>query len=357
MSLAPVITLQPPTGIKLTPIDITENPKEWGAKLENPKTQEIMTKVIEPILGETAARLPREKHPEIIKTYCLWAGGKIGDQTTSPIDRLHSSKLFIPTMVKKMQLNAQVRKEAFIALSDQNIPSKDETSKGSKFIDVIKDVRDYLPKNIRRSVVRDVGGGNGSMLDEINKDYLHLETEPAIYEVAQYKDPKCKIISYNTDYSIPEADSSIDLATMNMVLHHIETPHFTLQELHRVLKDGAIFIMRETDTEGDEGIDGFQHLMDHHWYNSNSHADTVTGVPLKKQFRNTRQIQALFEKNCFQPLIVTQHSGDKDNVFYPKFYVFKCVKSSELVKESSSSSSSSFSSSTSSSLSSFSSIV
>jgi hypothetical protein len=67
-------------------------------------------------------------------------------------------------------------------------------------------------------------------------------------------------------------------------------------------------------------------VMDHVWYKSNSHASTVSGVPLEMQFRSKEEIVELFKKNGFEPVHIGTHDNDKDNIFYPKFFAFKCAK-------------------------------
>jgi ubiquinone/menaquinone biosynthesis C-methylase UbiE len=315
------------------PHDITQNSENWSNALIHPKTQETMTQMIKFVLGEAAASLPEDAHPRIMKVYCHWACGRIGDKyicDKSPVARLKKSSHYVTTMICKEHLHGHPhfnREE--IILSQNNIPAEDTTPKANKFIDVIRTnphiQEQFLQKNVKDFAFRDVGGGDGSMALAIQES-LHLNNKPKIYEVATYKGQKCEVVQYAGDGSIPEKNNSIDLATMNMVLHHVEDPDKTLSELHRVMKDGAIFIMRETDTEGDDGIDSFQHVMDHHWYHANPHSSTVEGVPLKMQFRNTVQIKELFEKNGFKLLDVKTHKKDIGSAFNAKFYIFKSEK-------------------------------
>lgn len=200
----------------------------------------------------------------------------------------------------------------------ENISHK-ATPKPVKFLEVIEQLK---LKPQPTAVYRDVGGGTGEMAQKI-KDGLGLKKAPKIYEVADYGQPSCEIVRYCADGTIPEPANSVDFATMNMVLHHVQDPEKLLTELHRVMTDGAIFIMRETDTEGDFGIECFQHIMDHHWYKAHTHSEQVDGVPLAMHFYSKSEIVKLFEANGFICKNTVIHKGDKGSVFHPVFFVFE----------------------------------
>lgn len=94
----------------------------------------------------------------------------------------------------------------------------------------------------------DVGCSEASITESI-AEALHLR-EREIYgcDIFIEETPEGKVIfSRSTPTSLPYGDEEFDLVTTFQALHHFTDPEVMLSEIHRVLKPGGVYIIREHD--------------------------------------------------------------------------------------------------------------
>lgn len=318
--------------------NITLHEPSWTVVTTDETVRRYAWQLIKKVLGDEISKMPLDSQRKILNLYFLYLKGEaqVCGNLPTPIQRIINHGEFIENVKRRMEFHHALfteRAQRFPNLppaklldQDRCVLARDDSvvddcTKSDKFVDVIRGMPVKLEPN---SVYRDVGGGAGDMARHIANTFGIKD--PKIYEVAQYAENQCEIIRYREDNSIPEADNSVDFATMNMVLHHVQDPDRLFDELHRVLKPSAIFLMRETDTMGRIGIEAFQQFMDYHWYKCNEHSSKVQGVPLRMHFRDGREVHELAERHGFELLEIKDHPKDQGNVFHSRFFCFRCVK-------------------------------
>ena len=132
------------------------------------------------------------------------------------------------------------------------IPSSPTYSKGrtdSRIIQLKRWLNPLKNKNLR---YLDVGCSEASITEGIAKA-LNLKTGD-IYgcDIFITEEPGGKVIfSRSTPTTLPYEDNQFDLVTTFQALHHFTHPEIMLSEIHRVLKPGGVYIIREHDVRDD----------------------------------------------------------------------------------------------------------
>ena len=92
--------------------------------------------------------------------------------------------------------------------------------------------------------ILDVGCGTGKMLRTVQGDYekYGLDISERLIEQAKQQDPNSRYEVGNSN-NLPYDSGSFDLVMCHSMLHHLEDPSKTIEEIIRVAKpEGAIFI-------------------------------------------------------------------------------------------------------------------
>lgn len=114
-----------------------------------------------------------------------------------------------------------------------NISIKDQYYLHYKFLQV--DIRAYIEKYYTNGIVLDVGAGN--------QPYRELFCNCEKY-IAMDVDGTNKNLDIISDYkTMPIEDKSIDFVLCTQVLEHTNEPAKLFFEVHRVLKDGGLFLL------------------------------------------------------------------------------------------------------------------
>ncbi len=200
------------------------------------------------------------------------------------------------------------RNEAF-----QAAYHRDDTN---RITDRLAQLRSLGPKTVNS--VLDVGAGDGRVVAGLAASYGIPKEKAFGTEVATYENgAPISWLTYGPKGEIPLPDSSIDLATILMVLHHTEDPAAVIRETARVLKPGATLIVRETDAKNPEEV-LFNRCMDTMFYKVFSNG---SNVPLPYNYRSAGNWAKLFQKEGFE--IVERTPTDTANPFSPTFFVMK----------------------------------
>ena len=168
----------------------------------------------------------------------------------------------------------------------------------------------------RPKAVLDIGAGDGRIAEGLQKLWRLPFGDVHALEVAQYsKTDAVHWVSYREDGSVPLPDSSVDVVTCLMALHHMERPETVLREARRVMKSDATLIIRETDAaQPDQAL--FSAVMDQMFYSVFSpHSD----VPTPTQYRSAADWKVLFEREGFSVSVMP--SGESKNPFRPVYFL------------------------------------
>jgi len=106
----------------------------------------------------------------------------------------------------------------------------------------------FIPKNSNINSLLDYGCANGIITEQLGK-ILKIEK---VYgaDVKDYNIQNLHFILLKKNNLMPEIeDSSIDLITCSMVLHHVENVDSTLKEFKRILSKNGLIIIREHNCE------------------------------------------------------------------------------------------------------------
>ena len=86
--------------------------------------------------------------------------------------------------------------------------------------------------------------------------------------MAKYNRNNINYDTYKKNEKFPYKNSSFNLITFFLVLHHIKNLKHVLKETHRVLKKGSYLLIKEQDAfcDFDKIIFDIQHLFEYHRY-------------------------------------------------------------------------------------------
>lgn len=107
--------------------------------------------------------------------------------------------------------------------------------------------------------------------------------------------PKCQFISYDGN-TLPYQDGTFDIVTVFQVLHHVRNLQQILDELHRVMMDGGILIIREHHCHNDK----MRHLIQiEHQLHNKVFTKTISDGDEFSQYRPMKELRKLIKKTGF----------------------------------------------------------
>ncbi len=118
------------------------------------------------------------------------------------------------------------------------------------------------PKAVTR--VLDLGGGTGRFAPSIQKTYHCpvIVMDPSKAMLKQGRSIKAEDIYWaaGTAEYIPLPTGSVGLVWMCQVYHHLGKPTEAFREIHRILRSGGYFVVRNGTRESDAGLDWIQYF-------------------------------------------------------------------------------------------------
>lgn len=106
----------------------------------------------------------------------------------------------------------------------------------------------------------DLGCGTGGLLFTLKEKaevVIGVDNSPKMLELAR---KRLKSTEQNVEFRLgemehlPLRDAEVDLAVVNMVLHHMASPAIGIGEVHRVLKPSGMFILADFDKHRNESL-------------------------------------------------------------------------------------------------------
>lgn len=181
------------------------------------------------------------------------------------------TKQFISMLQQSADADIELRKDRL--RSEQVLAERQDKSK--RFFNQIAGDWDRLKKDILGDInltkilsdkvnpgrsVADLGCGTGELLfalKEKAETVIGVDSSPKMLELAK---KRFKNVEQNVDFRLgemehlPLRDAEVDLAIVNMVLHHMSSPSIGIKEVHRVLKPSGMFILADFDKHRDESL-------------------------------------------------------------------------------------------------------
>jgi ubiquinone/menaquinone biosynthesis C-methylase UbiE len=230
-----------------------------------------------------------------------------------------------------------------IQSSDTDIELKTNLSKISRIVlhysDLKKDDnrQDFIVSKImsflnsttidKNSTIVDIGGGNGNVLSGLKtslggekEQYICVETMNDWIESYEFNKTNISYIFWNNNIiNIPS--ESCDLIICMVALHHMtnDTLHTTLQEIHRILKPGGLFMIKEHDCNSTEA----QMLInwEHHLYHILDGAYNKEPIHVEPYFEQT--VHNFKSKELWKEIIESNqfHFNRRTNRFLDGNYI------------------------------------
>lgn len=157
-----------------------------------------------------------------------------------------------------VDLPAEMTVEYFASLRNMVEPklkkelTRDESNKRAE--DRTRAIKLLLPTKFKVETIVDIGCSNGKItsalvnafkLDKKNVFGLDVRRDPNL-DTSNFT-----FIKLKPGQKYPFKDESISLVTSMVVLHHVKDLEFVLKEVHRILKPGGYFIIREHDCDSE----------------------------------------------------------------------------------------------------------
>ncbi len=189
---------------------------------------------------------------------------------------------------------------------------KPETKTGTPRVDRrTQQVQELLQDVTPPKSYLDVGSSGGSITASVASS-LGLDANSAFgVDVVppENENPEFSFKLYD-GVKLPFDDNSQELITLFSVLHHVVPLDKVLQEIHRVLKPGGSFIVRDFDTKN-PSVKLFNRVMDDLWYKV---LLPNPDVPLPENFHSKEQWLKRFDDLGF---ILKNESFEKNNPYNP----------------------------------------
>ena len=191
-----------------------------------------------------------EKLLQDVKLYSDIIDGNINDFIMRKIPRKINkdfSRIFWDAVREERDL-----KETLTELKKlyETIPVLRSDYNGGRSASRVRQINKWLNQLLRKKDLKylDVGCSEASITQSIaealllEKGYIH-GCDIFIEDI-----PESKVVfSKSTHTSLPYEDKEFDLVTTFQALHHFTEPRLMLSEIHRVLKPGGVYIIREHD--------------------------------------------------------------------------------------------------------------
>ena len=139
--------------------------------------------------------------------------------------------------------------------------------------------------------ILDIGTEDCYFIDLLNEKSNVIVDGLNIGSIGSYRGEKNCITLYD-GINIPFSDSTFDVITILMTIHHMDKPEETLKEVHRVLKKGGMLIFYEHDFLDDKTnmvidfIHFYYELIYNSIFNSPYYADYVIRRNTKRKLNN-----------------------------------------------------------------------
>jgi ubiquinone/menaquinone biosynthesis C-methylase UbiE len=148
-------------------------------------------------------------------------------------------------------------------------------------------------KDIETRSILDVGTGKGGFLPVLRKTFpgariTGIDPDPAMLEIASRHYPEITFLRMEAEH-LDFTDSSFDVASLSMVLHHLPKINKGLKEIKRVVKTDGFIIINETISDHLNSAQEV-HKMYHHF---RSHIDRLLGTYHRKTFSKDAVLQML----------------------------------------------------------------
>jgi SAM-dependent methyltransferase len=119
-------------------------------------------------------------------------------------------------------------------------------------------LRDLLPHDSILSIL-DLGSGTGRFVTSLQAEFqcpiIAVDPSEAMLEQCRNRGLNNVVWKYGSAENIPLDASSVDLAWMSQVFHHLESPLTALREVFRVLRPAGCLAIRTGTQESDSEIE------------------------------------------------------------------------------------------------------
>lgn len=176
---------------------------------------------------------------------CLdWWVGKVNRKVINKVGRYMSNRLHRIQFMRSLEV-PEYREQYFQYIRQNPPPPSFDRSRAKHRL---RGIVGLLPKSVANYL--DVGCGDGSITTAIHQHYKG-RAKTSCTEVGEIPaDFPKELIRYKASDTLPIENSSVDLVTMFMVLHHLEDKlDVVLQQIQKVCKPGAILIIRDHDMD------------------------------------------------------------------------------------------------------------
>lgn len=157
--------------------------------------------------------------------------------------------------------------------------------------EVLRHIRNYLPPTLIEGAVLDLGSGTGAVSNYLVEQCgVHhvIAIDNCVEMLSKNKSRKATCIISNVE-KLPFLDESFDCVVSRQCLHYVEEIDKALEEVHRVLRPGGVFILAQIVPFDNVTKPYWKQITEIHqplrrWFKSASDwDDVVTGVGLTKK--------------------------------------------------------------------------
>lgn len=160
--------------------------------------------------------------------------------------------------------NSKYDLDVFHKLVPNDTTNYDNSNKHAKLL--YKLIPKYI-KSKEKKTILDFGCGHCMLGDSLRKllkesKYYGVDIENWA-EDFKHDNPNLKFTYITSDTKLPFNDNKFDVIIVSMVLHHIQNPHFVIDELYRILKKDGVILIREHDAfdDIDKTLIEIQHII------------------------------------------------------------------------------------------------
>jgi ubiquinone/menaquinone biosynthesis C-methylase UbiE len=146
----------------------------------------------------------------------------------------------------------------------KDVASQWDTMRKGFFSDDIREKACSVADVRKGKVAADIGAGTGFISEGLLNHGLKVIAVDNSKEMLEQMEKKFGAAS-DIDYRLGESDKlpiddgAVDYAMANMVLHHVETPFTTIEEMVRILKPGGKLVITDLDEHNHEFLRTEQH--------------------------------------------------------------------------------------------------
>lgn len=175
-----------------------------------------------------------------------------------------------------------------------------------RYENIIKNIKIINP-DVKKYL--DIGCSDASLTNVFRKGLKVKKKNIFLVDKVEPQNKKCPHNKFFSDIKYIE-DSSMDLVTCMMVLHHVKDYKQIIKEIYRVLRPGGIFLIREAHNKAEEDI-LYHSIMDiiyYQWHNQCEYNSDYN-------YRSKDYWIKLINSNQFN--LVKYEYKEKENYFKP----------------------------------------